>query len=376
MSAKAAIMPAPGLAEARRLMQSNPLAAISLAMGCMSGETEREARALHIDALNCCGEYDGARKLYVPLQIQSPGELIVQACPAEAEILKAARHTRAIMINEDHQRPETRTLSLLLLAPLRALGYTHFAVEALSVDDRDLAQRRFPTWSSGYYTREPLFGVMLREAIRLGFKLVAYDHGYSPVDAEDREQSQAIHIAEILNGDGANRVLVHAGFAHVFRDPRFLGGRAPMAARLKTMTNTRPLTVDQTLSWAESQELNSRGFEPGNYLVGDGIALNDDKNVDVTIANASGSARSAGGWLESLPDRVPHFIEPEVGEGEYPIHFAAGLEDEPSDAIPVDAMIMWDASDRKRLFLIRGKKHVIRSTDAMGHERSSYSMSA
>ena len=86
------------------------------------------------------------------------------AVPAVDYIAAAAADRRLVVVNEAHHRPQTRLLTLALLPKLRAEGYDHVAIEALDPADTALASRGYPTEKSGYYTQEPLYGEIVREA--------------------------------------------------------------------------------------------------------------------------------------------------------------------------------------------------------------------
>ena len=90
------------------------------------------------------------------------------ASDAADAIVALARDRRIVMVNEAHHVGETRLLTLALLPRLRELGFTHFAVEGLDEHDRDLAARGYPAKASGPYIREPLYGEIVRIALRSG----------------------------------------------------------------------------------------------------------------------------------------------------------------------------------------------------------------
>jgi len=156
----------------------------------------------------------------------------------------AASRTQVVMINEAHHVPQHRAFTLRLLAELRRRGYRYFAAETLSSADEGLARRGYPTAATGPYIGEPLYGDLVRTALRLGYTVVPYEA--SPGDP-DRERAQAEHLARrILDHDPHARILVHAGYNHV-NENGTLAGHAPMAAQFRQLTGIDPLTVDQTV---------------------------------------------------------------------------------------------------------------------------------
>ena len=61
-----------------------------------------------------------------------------------------------MFFNEAHNVPLTRTLTVELLARLRAEGFNYFAAETVYASDTDLQKRGYPTAKSGFYTMEPI----------------------------------------------------------------------------------------------------------------------------------------------------------------------------------------------------------------------------
>ena len=120
--------------------------------------------------------------LAFPLKMQPVPDLVLpdvgqwRSMNAADAITDAAAGHRIVLVNEVHHNAQTRALTLELLPRLRKLGFTYLAIEALG-DDPGLVQRGYPLRSSGTeYLQEPLYGEIVREAIRLGFVLVPYDY--------------------------------------------------------------------------------------------------------------------------------------------------------------------------------------------------------
>lgn len=187
-----------------------------------------------------------------PLKARLPSGVVLpsppdwQAADAVDTIVELAAQRRVVMVNEAHHDAHTRLLTLELLPRLRALGYTHLAIEALVEDDVHLRKRGYPTARSGTeYMREPVYGEIVREALRLGYVLVPYD----PVDldAQARESQQARKLYDkVLAGNPNAKLLVHAGYAHIDKGLGRLGRVLPMAANLQALSGLDILSVDQT----------------------------------------------------------------------------------------------------------------------------------
>jgi hypothetical protein len=182
-------------------------------------------------------------------------------------ILALAEKRQVVMINEAHHVARHRAFATLLLEGLRGRGFRYFAAETFSQEDMAaLAKRGYPTLKTGYYCCEPVFGDLVRTAVRLGYTAVAYEHRFekpptAPADAEgmrrqlaEREQGQAKNLkARIFDLDPKARVVVFAGYSHIRKVPQASrrgaaeGATKWMACRFQELTGIEPLSVDQTV---------------------------------------------------------------------------------------------------------------------------------
>ncbi len=293
------------------------------------------------------------------------------AVPAVDYIAGAASGRRIVVVNEAHHRPQTRLLTLALLPKLRALGFDHFAVEGLDAADTGLAARGYPTEKSGYYTQEPLYGEIVREALRLGFVV----HAYEPQDAglmapQDRETAQAQALRAILEKDPHARLFVHAGYAHADKAPGRLPGNArPMAAELARLTGIEPYTVDQTMLGSGDM---SDAASPYRH-VAEAFPVAE---ASVLVPRQGGSAWSfrpeyhdltvllprpdpsemRPAWLSRDGLRRSLRIKAAACNGSFPCLFEAFHASEGDDAIPADQFVLLGTPDaRWPLFLAPGR---------------------
>lgn len=176
---------------------------------------------------------------------------------AAGYLARVADTARVIMINERHHADEDRLLTLQLLPILYAKGFRYFAAEALGRDSA-LARRGYPVLglSGSLYLGEPVLAAVVREALRLGYRVVSYecepgqDAARDSLDARSaqarRDSVQAANlVARIFHDDPEAKVLVHAGYAHV--QERETASWHPMACAFRRMTGIDPFTVDQTV---------------------------------------------------------------------------------------------------------------------------------
>jgi hypothetical protein len=210
-------------------------------------------------------------KARLPTNMALPLPPAWEAVDALDTLVDLAAHRRVVMVNEAHHDAHTRLLTLALLPRLRAIGYTHLAIEALAEDGAGVRQRGYPNTTSGTeYLREPVYGEIVREALRLGYVLVAYDppgrHG------QERETLQARTLYDrVLAGNPHAKLLVHAGYAHIDKAPGRLGSIVPMAAHLHALSGLDILSIDQT---------DLREDEPVNELEGQRTVTNAVRTGD------------------------------------------------------------------------------------------------
>ncbi|NML66141.1 hypothetical protein HHL22_13090 [Hymenobacter sp. RP-2-7] len=159
--------------------------------------------------------------------------------PAAAAILAQTRQRQVVMFNEEHTQPRGRWLVGSLLPALYQQGFRYLALEALeATDSANLRQRGYPVVASGFYTNEPHFGNLIRQARQLGFQLVAYD-----AMTADRERDEARNlVAATLGPHPQARVLVLAGHGHINE----ASSAQALAAWVHQLTGIDPLTIEQT----------------------------------------------------------------------------------------------------------------------------------
>jgi hypothetical protein len=292
------------------------------------------------------------------------------AVPAADYIASAVAGRRILVVNEAHHRPQTRLLTLELLPKLRALGFDHFAIEGLDPADTGLAARGYPTEKSGYYTQEPLYGEIVREALHLGFVV----HAYEPPDAggmaaQDRETAQAQALRAILEKDPHARLFVHAGYAHADKTPGRLPENArPMAAELGRLTGIEPYSVDQTmlgsgdLSDATSpyrHMVDSFPVQVSSVLVprqgGPAWSYRPDYHDATVLLPHSDPAEMRPAWLSRNGLRRSLRIKASACDGNFPCLFEAFHASEGDDAIPADQFVLLGPGDgRWPLYLAPG----------------------
>jgi hypothetical protein len=323
-------------------------------------------------------------------------------------IVRAADTARVVMLNERHHAAADRLLPLALLAPLRARGYRYLAAEAFDARDTALfagpgARPYARVGASGVYTDDPVFGAVVREAVRLGYTLVPYEadsaglaHAADGLDSaaaaaltgqarRDRAQARALY-ARTLGADSSARVLVHAGFGHVQEEPT--RGWTPMAHYFRALSGVNPVTVDQT---ALAERGTAGGAHPARRAA---LAAGLAGPAPVVLADGAGRPLAPAGYHVDL-EVVGAATAERHGRPAWVTLGGRGVlarvatpacarrwcmlevrpADEPDDAVPFDRVEV-DASEAVWAALPRGAAARLRLTDAAGAVVASWRLAA
>lgn len=306
---------------------------------------------------------------------QLPAEQVADLRAADAvaaipEIVRRAKETSIVILDENHLDPRGRAFGLEVARALRPLGYTVLAAEALKRDVEDAASRDrmaklasdgYPRQTSGYYLDDPVFADFIRQSLALGYRPVAYestrtDYAKDPIEAQgQREQDQADKLIRraVKQYPGA-KILVYVGEHHIAERPIAAeGGKvAMMAERLKRATGIDPLTIDQAglsplpmnrpdadlyaIAAPKAQGQSMVLMRQGKPLVVGLLA----GSVDLQVVHPA--AMQAGGrpdWLTIMgrkPVPVPQELLPSSGMR----LVQAFLVGEEEDAIPLDQVLV------------------------------------
>lgn len=329
-----------------------------------------------------------------------------QAVDAAEAVAKLADKRRIVMVNEAHHDAHTRELTLALLPRLRELGFQYFAVEALSPKDTDLMRRGYVIDTSGSeYVFEPLYGEIVRQAIKLGYTVVAYDPEDATTENRDGEEARTLK-EKVFDKDPQARLFVHAGYAHIDKVVGNLGGQIqPMAMQLKRLTGYDPLCVDQ----AQFRDVAVGGMDFGFYNTvashfsgelpyvlrarSNGVIWSSDplqRDVSVVLPPASERDLDVNGvmrsdvlrrevilprmpfdvsqrpsWLTLGGHRVPYPISTDLCNSQIPCVIDAHYANEPDNATPADRYTFLHKRSHNELYLYPGH-YRLRAWDATG----------
>ncbi len=304
------------------------------------------------------GDYQDAERAFSieqkPLADDNPSPLAQpgwHALPALSYIPARAKAYRAVFLNEAHNIALTRTLTVRLLKPLREEGFNVFAVETLYASDiAALNKRGYPTAASGFYTREPIYAEMVRTALKLGYKVVAYEADANHT-GDAREAQQAENLWKILKADPHARIVVNAGYAHIQKVGEFLGAQS-MAEHFVKDSGIIPLSVEQTILIPHmDHDLDHPDYtaiisalhpeQPVVFVNKDGTPWSLRPGYDISVIFPDEQfVQGRPTWAGLWGARVPFAVSGDVCANHYPCMVAARYADEGDDAIPADRMVL------------------------------------
>jgi len=337
--------------------------------------TVEDELGLYEEAIN---DFPFDNRVQTPVTLPSPADW----APADAatEIAKLASDRHIVMINEAHHDAHTRELTIALLPKLRAEGFTYFAAEALANSDTDLMKRGYPIASSGSeYLHEPIYGQIIREAIRLGFKVVAYESDADVLSDRETGQAQLLY-RQVFKNDPKAKLFVHGGYAHIDKAVGNLGRSIkPMAMQLKQLTGFDPLSIDQT-RWRDIGPMPSKDLynqliaafpvdKPSVLLSrqnGSVWASDPDRHDVDVILPVSGHQRRPH-WLSLGGMRETRVISSEMCQRQLPCVIEARYANESDDAIPADRYVFLTGDSMNSIYLWPGEYKIV-ARDRGGRE--------
>jgi len=268
---------------------------------------------------------------------------------AKQFILKKAKENQILIFNEAHHNPRNRVFVTSLLADLKNEGYTYFAAEAFMNDTAFLKDKHPDISPNSYYTCEPQFGNLVREAVKLGYSLYPYE--YMGTTKGFREMGEAKNIELLLKKDPHARIIIYCGYDHAKEDSVKGWGKA-MAGRLKDITGIDPYTIDQIVL---SEKYDSAWDNPYFKMVrSDKYSIPEDKTGDA-FNNHSMDALlysprtkyiyNRPGWIFEN-GKNPYFLEESKITSAYPILVKAYINaTDFKNEVPIDIIEIKNKED-------------------------------
>lgn len=284
---------------------------------------------------------------------------------AKDAILEASKMHQVIFINEAHHSPRHRAFTLSLLQDLYNQGFRYFAAETFDETDHDVNQRGYPlSLKTGYYTDEPIYGELVREARKIGYQIIAYEdyssncdpfHDSSPEYCMNlREEGQAKNLYErVFKIEPNAKLLVHAGWGHIAKQEG--DGWVPMAIYFERLTGIEPFSIDQTImsehSHREYENTIFKQIAESGQLKENSILLNRDGSTWLPLEKGNPydlivfqprtiykNHRPA--WLFEIEQRKQFTVSGEICKNVFPCVIEAFKQNEGTDSVPIDRFLI------------------------------------
>jgi len=311
-----------------------------------------------------------------PLDVEKD-KLELEVVPWRAGIRQISAEHRIVMIMEDHFMSKHREMIGATLPTFRDAGFTHYAAEAIGESGVALASRGYPVTKTGLYTSDPQFGNTLRQALDLNFQILGYD--FRPFSHEAREEFAAAELAELFKGNSKTKLVVHAGFAHVFKKKDELGQRW-LASRLWEKTGIEPFTIWQWSSMRDGHEYHvvaEKLEELGEFAEPvllippptTDSGLRDVPPVDAILVHPPDESVAPDKRMVLFTNDMQR-ISGQWLTKQWPVVIAVFKKGEPTTAIPLDQVLMRDAEQRFVLWIPASLEYDIVVFDQQGRLES------
>ena len=323
------------------------------------------------------------------------------------QITRLAKTARVVLINEGHDLANTRYFVLKVLQALKLLGFNSYGAETFGWTDKDLQKRKYPVDSTGYYTKEPVYGEVVREAIKMGYQLFPYEDSvhyrtrkikldtlgsfmviypeihdtarfivkpngeqtyYTGKAHEYREINQAKNIINYLRTHPDAKAIIHVGYSHLCRDGYLMG------FHLDTVLHEKMLTIDQVSLREHSDTAHEEPFyrqhdfnDYTSFTNSTGAPYIPGENSDcrVNIAVAHPRTKFINGrpdWLYKMPGRK-EYATAAFGKMVPPSILIAFYKDEYKNAkqhaIPIDILELTKNTNNPPLLLRAGSFTIV-----------------
>lgn len=289
-------------------------------------------------------------------------------------IQKIALNHQIIIINEAHYIPQHRILTKELLPILKEQGFEYLCIEAVSYGDTTLPTFKYPTMNTGFYTKEPLFGNLLRKAVSLDYTIYPYDKSIKCKVNNDqkyycnnlRELSQAMEIKKIIDKTPSAKIIIHVGHAHLEESTD--NDWIKMAEYLQILTGINPLTINQTDYRERSLIVDNNLYEsisdksPINgafiCLVNDSVWHPKQDKFDIPVIWSKTTYQNNRPSYLFLQNNIKEYVVPQKKVIRNTI-VQSFLEKETDDAIAFDQIFVENEKESVSLFLETGKTYKI-----------------
>ena len=354
----------------------------------------RFANELNVNAkpyqYNFIGRYKDIFKCQLRDKTSTPSSILKEhkAVPAIQHLDEEIKEQRLVFINDSPIHPQTRILTKELLQVFSDKGFTHLAIEAFTNGAEKIDQIGHPTINMGVYTDEPLFGELIREAIRLDFKIVSFTPssveldrakkivqktmGLSPKDHKltinAANWSKAMNLnRQYSKNKGKYLVITHKNQTQ----KKELNGIRSIAYWFQQITQTAPYTIDQVTMTEQCATTEHPVYKFANvnypavlkkYTKVYKAPVEDIEDLcDVQIFHPRTQfVQNRPTWLKQGDQKVAYQINADQYNMTYPLLVIAYSPDEDIEiAVPRDVIEISNNRDAMPLFLPPGTNTLV-----------------
>ena len=287
------------------------------------------------------------------------------------EIEDASKNSQIVMINEAHENTQHRVFTKHLLKGLYDNGYRYLFIEALpsqkgvprEYQDTMLHERKYLLDSpiSGIDTTEPQYSNMVREALILGYKVLAYNGR-----GRNRENESVKNIGETLKSDASAKMIIHCGWSHIYEHRDTTYKRTWLGKKIQDSLGIDPLTVNQVILTERPASKESPFYElmdfdePTVFLNSRNEFYNGYSNnqfFDILLFQPTTKyIHNRPNWLINQKDH--QLVEIKTKAGKYPCLVKAYKIDDGQNAVPIDVIEKKSKKDPCYLVLPSGSFRV------------------
>ncbi len=354
-----------------------------------SNEISPDKKARHsfigryVNKWNCDGRSDEKPKTVELNQLKNS-----RPVSARDHINKIAKTEKALFFNEYPDHPQNRAFISTMLDDLFAAGFTYFFMEDVVASDKELNNRAYPVINTGYYVKDPVYGDLIRQAVKKGFEVVSYEPTKAQIGKAmgivkrtakfsdpallqqcAKDWARAMNINRILKKDPAAKIVVLTSRGNIKEVSS--NGFKSMASWFQTFTKINPVTIDQR-TFTEKCKVDEDPLyavrtvkEPSVFFYKNNPFIKQEVNtitetngkfVDYQIFFPRSSFRNdRPTWLEMNGYRLHQEVNPDkYGMGKPCMVMAFNKEEDMTFAVPVDAIELGNTGTRTSLLLPTG----------------------
>ena len=340
---------------------------------------------------NFIGKYKDIFKCQLRDKTNKPSSILKEhkSISAIQHIDEVIKDQRLVFINDSPLHPQTRILTKELLQVFSDKGFTHLAIEAFTNGNERIDRIGHPTINMGIYTDEPLFGDLIREAIRLDFTIVSFNPSSAELDRakkivqknmslSPKDPKLTINSANWSKAMNLNRqysknrsakylVLTHKNQTQ----KKEMNGVRSMAYWFQQITQNAPYTIDQVTMNEQCPATEHPVYKFANvnypavlkqYTKIYNAPINEVEALsDLQIFHPrSQFVNNRPTWLKQGDQKVSYQINADQYNMTYPLLVIAYSPDEDIEiAVPLDVIEIKNNRDAMPLFLPPGKTTLV-----------------